>query len=127
MPIGGGRDFPREPAARAAMTAEMARAGGIDATRADTLLSRYGTRARAYCDSLAGQGETMLASLPDHAREELAHLARTERVGTPTTSSAAAPPSPCAAKPTSACWPNWPSCSPHWPNQPPRPAAESTA
>ncbi|MFO1141424.1 MAG: glycerol-3-phosphate dehydrogenase/oxidase [Amaricoccus sp.] len=79
MPIGGGRDFPREPAARAAMTAHMARAAGIDPARADTLLARYGTRARAYCDSRAGKGESMLASLPDYAREELAYVARTER------------------------------------------------
>jgi glycerol-3-phosphate dehydrogenase len=82
MPIGGGRDFPRDPAARAALATELARAGGISPERADALLARYGTRARAYCETLAGRGETMLATLPDHAREELAHLARTERVGT---------------------------------------------
>ncbi len=82
MPIGGGRDFPRDPAGRAALVADLARAGGLTPTRADVLLSRYGTRARGYCEALAGKGEAMLVSLPDHAREELAHLARTERVGT---------------------------------------------
>jgi glycerol-3-phosphate dehydrogenase len=82
MPIGGGRDFPRDAAARAATADELARRGGISAARADTLLSRYGTRARAYCEQLAGKGETRLVSLPDYAREELEHVARTERVGT---------------------------------------------
>ncbi len=82
MPIGGGRDFPRDAASRAAMCADLARAGGVSPVRADTLLSRYGTRARDYCERLAGEGETMLATLPDYAREEIAHIARTERVGT---------------------------------------------
>ncbi|MFO1104727.1 MAG: glycerol-3-phosphate dehydrogenase/oxidase [Amaricoccus sp.] len=81
LPIGGGRDFPREPAARTAMVAEFARLGGIAEARADTLLSRYGTRARGYCEALAGRGETLLTALPSHAREELVHLCRTERVG----------------------------------------------
>ena len=82
MPIGGGRDFPRDPAARQALAAELARLGGLSPARAETLLSRYGTRARAYCELLAGRGETMLATLPTYAREELLHLCRTERVGT---------------------------------------------
>ena len=80
LPIGGGRDFPRDPAARRALTDALARDGGITPARADALLARYGTRAAAYCQSLAGAGETRLASLPDHSREELAHLVRHERV-----------------------------------------------
>ena len=82
MAIGGGRDFPRDPRARAAMVAELARLGGLAEDRAEVLLSRYGTRARTYCEALGGHGETMLTNLPDHGREEIAHLCRTERVGT---------------------------------------------
>ena len=44
-------------------------------------MARYGTRAEAYLASLAGAGEVMLDSLDDFAREEIGHIARTERVG----------------------------------------------
>jgi glycerol-3-phosphate dehydrogenase len=81
MPIGGGRDFPKDAAARAALAAALARAGGVAPERAEALIGRYGTRARRYCERLAGRGEAMLATLPDHAREELAWLAETELVG----------------------------------------------
>jgi len=80
--IGGGRDFPRDAKSREALVAEYARLGGLSAARADELLTRYGTRARQYCESIGGRGETMLASLPTYAREEMIHLATTERVVT---------------------------------------------
>lgn len=79
LAIGGGADFPRDARARAALVADYARLGGLSQARADALLSRYGTRARAYVETLHGKGETMLATRPDHAREEILHLARTER------------------------------------------------
>ena len=84
MRSGGGRDFPRDPAARpgAGRRAAAAASAASRPPRGETLLSRYGTRARAYCESLTGRGETMLASLPTYAREELLHLCRTERAGT---------------------------------------------
>ena len=78
---GGGRGFPRDAVARQAMAARLAGAGGVSAARADALLARYGTRAEAYLASLAGAGEVMLDSLDDFAREEIGHIARTERVG----------------------------------------------
>ncbi|MBE2276461.1 MAG: glycerol-3-phosphate dehydrogenase/oxidase [Rhodobacteraceae bacterium] len=81
LAIGGGRDFPRDASARRALAEALARRGGVSADRADVVLSRYGTRAGAYLDGLAGRGETPLASLPDFAREEIVHIAETERVG----------------------------------------------
>lgn len=81
VPIGGGRDFPRDETARRVMVDDFARLGGVTPARAQTLLDRYGTRARLLCEALAGQGETPLRSLPDYSREELRHIARTERVG----------------------------------------------
>jgi glycerol-3-phosphate dehydrogenase len=81
MPIGGGRDFPRDAGARQALAGALARLGGIGTERAKVLLQRYGTRAVAYVDVLAGRGETMLSSAPDYAREEIRHIAATERVG----------------------------------------------
>jgi glycerol-3-phosphate dehydrogenase len=43
MPIGGGKDFPADAAARANWLADAASASGIDEDRLDQLLSRYGT------------------------------------------------------------------------------------
>lgn len=82
LAIGGGKGFPKDATSRHEMALDLSRRGGLSVARADTLLDRYGTRATAYCESLAGRGETPLASLPAFAREEIAHIAGTERVGT---------------------------------------------
>ena len=79
LAIGGGRDYPRDSQARAAMLADYARLGGITEMRAESLLSRYGTRARAYCASLNRAGEVMLTADPDYAQEEILHLVGCER------------------------------------------------
>ncbi len=81
LAIGGGRDFPRDPATRRKLVIDLAHTGGITPARADLLLSRYGTRAREYVASLGGGGEVMLATLPDYAREEIRHIADHEHVG----------------------------------------------
>lgn len=80
--IGGGRGLPRDAAGRSALVTRLARLGGISTVRAETLLSRYGTRAEAYVQTLRGRGEVALASLPDYTREEIRHIATTELVGT---------------------------------------------
>lgn len=80
--IGGGRGFPRDAAARSGLLHRIAALGRITTQRAEILLSRYGTRAEAYAATLNSQGETMLATLPDYAAEELRHIAATEKVGT---------------------------------------------
>lgn len=81
LAIGGGRRFPRDAVSRAAAVAALAGQGGVDAQRAAELLSRYGTRAELYVATLSGRGETPVPALPGYAREELAHIVRTERVG----------------------------------------------
>ena len=81
LAIGGGRDFPRDPASRAGVIADLAGQSGLDATRVAALLARYGTRAKLYLATLAGQPETPVSALPGYMREELAHIVRTERVG----------------------------------------------
>ena len=45
MPIGGGKDFPASPAARAAWLARARSETGVEERRLDQLLSRYGTSA----------------------------------------------------------------------------------
>lgn len=81
LAIGGGRGFPRDGATRHSFVQRLARLGGVTEPRAAELLSRYGTRAEAYVITLRGQGETMLSTLPDHAVQEIRHIAATERVG----------------------------------------------
>lgn len=81
LAIGGGKGFPRDASGRTLLVEALARRGGITAHRAEVLLSRYGTRAEGYVLALRGRGETMLSSLPDYAREEIRHIATTERVG----------------------------------------------
>lgn len=81
LSIGGGRDFPRDAASRAAVVTDLAERSGLDAARVAALLARYGTRAECYVATLAGRRETPVPTLPGYAREELAHLVRTERVG----------------------------------------------
>ena len=79
MPIGGGRDYPAGERARADWIARVAADSELAPERVGDLLGRYGTRAAGV--AAACRGETMLASLPDHSREEIAHLCATERVG----------------------------------------------
>jgi glycerol-3-phosphate dehydrogenase len=75
MPIGGGRDYPADPAAWAD---RAGRETGATPARAGVLLARYGTGARAI---LAAEGAvpTMLADA-DHSLAELDWLVRHERV-----------------------------------------------
>jgi glycerol-3-phosphate dehydrogenase len=80
LPIGGGRDFPREPAARDAWIQEVAQESGLPPRRLDVLLERYGTRARDLAAFLAKNGDEPLPSAPDYSRQEVAHLAQGEAV-----------------------------------------------
>ena len=52
MPIGGGKDFPADAAARKKWLASVQSRSSVDESRLDRLLSRYGTRA----ELVAGQG-----------------------------------------------------------------------
>ena len=79
-PIGGGRDFPRDEAARRALVARIA-AGRVPAARAETLLDRYGTRALRVADWCALRQDQPLASLPAYTRAEIGFLLETELVG----------------------------------------------
>lgn len=72
LPIGGGRDYPADPAAWAA------EAGGAPG-RAATLLARYGTTARAILQA-EGTAPTSLEDAPDYTLEELGWLSRNEQV-----------------------------------------------
>ena len=73
VPIGGGRDYPRDETSRKAMTGRI----GI---RGDTLLDRYGTKAvavQAFADTTK---DKPMASLPDYNTGEIAYICANENV-----------------------------------------------
>ena len=80
LAIGGGRDFPADATARenwlSAVTAET----GASSARAEILLDRYGTTARAVLAHEAGRQAEPLADAPDYTLAEIDWLARNERV-----------------------------------------------
>ncbi|KKI16707.1 MULTISPECIES: glycerol-3-phosphate dehydrogenase/oxidase [unclassified Leucobacter] len=77
LPIGGGDDFPRTPAARTTWVA--ARADGHGRDRVEQLLDRYGTRADEVL-AAAPEHEPELTRIPGYTASELAHLAGTEQI-----------------------------------------------
>lgn len=76
LPIGGGRDWPGDAAARQALLAALARDKGLTPARAAQLFARYGTAARA----MTLGGDRPLPDLPGYSWEEIAWLCQTERV-----------------------------------------------
>ncbi|MGL4311778.1 MAG: glycerol-3-phosphate dehydrogenase/oxidase [Paracoccaceae bacterium] len=76
LPIGGGRDFPRDPAV---WEQEAARETGSTPKRATTLLARYGTTARAVLGA-EGPAPQWLTDAPDYSMQEFDWLARNEMV-----------------------------------------------
>ncbi|MER8751827.1 glycerol-3-phosphate dehydrogenase/oxidase [Mesorhizobium sp. M1050] len=79
MPIGGGRDFPADAAARADWLARARSETGIAERRLDELLSRYGTRAL----EIAGHELDDKGDLPDsegYRKSEIDYIVRSEFV-----------------------------------------------
>jgi glycerol-3-phosphate dehydrogenase len=76
LPIGGGRDFPRTDAARAAWAAEHAGKAGPE--HAERLLLRYGTSAAAIIDSFTGR-DAPLRNLEGYSTDEIRFLVGQEQ------------------------------------------------
>lgn len=78
LPIGGGRDFPVDDAARRAWISERSAKSGLSAAMVDALLGRYGTTADAV---LAHVGNaTPLIHVDGYNRAEIDWIARSEMV-----------------------------------------------
>jgi glycerol-3-phosphate dehydrogenase len=79
MPIGGGKDFPADAAARSDWLARARSETGIEERHLDQLLSRYGTRAL----EIAGHGLNGEGHLPDsggYSKSEIDYIVRNEFV-----------------------------------------------
>jgi glycerol-3-phosphate dehydrogenase len=80
LPVGGGRDFPKDAAARSALVAEVARDGRIETAAAERLVKRYGTRARKVVQDFNDSGRVELPGAPEYLVGEFRYMARHERV-----------------------------------------------
>lgn len=81
MPIGGGKGFPIEPAARAAWLADAKSASGTDERRLDQLLSRYGTKALPIVRHQSpSNNEDRLLGASDYRTSEIDYIVRNEFV-----------------------------------------------
>ena len=81
LPIGGGRDFPRDAAARERWLADAAAATGLSRERLQTLLDRYGATALTVAGHIAGYAsERPLAHARGYSHAEIDYIARFEKV-----------------------------------------------
>jgi glycerol-3-phosphate dehydrogenase len=78
LAIGGGKDFPATPAAHTVWLA--AHGDEVGRARAETLLTRYGTRAGAIITFLTEAPDAPLAHNALYTRREIEYLAREESV-----------------------------------------------
>ncbi|MDB5625461.1 MAG: glycerol-3-phosphate dehydrogenase [Tardiphaga sp.] len=78
--IGGGVGWPRAAADLDRLLADLAFQHGVSLARLRILVARYGLGARRYLDTLQRRPETMLQSVKDYAREEIAYITISERV-----------------------------------------------
>lgn len=78
LPIGGGAGYPTTDDARLVWI--VGHGDGVGRERAEALLERYGTRAEALIREVEGRPETPLSEHDGYSREEIAWLARNERV-----------------------------------------------
>lgn len=78
LPIGGGAGYPTTDDARLVWV--VGHGDGVGRERAEQLLERYGTRAASFIRTVEDGPETPLAGHDGYSREEIAWLARNERV-----------------------------------------------
>jgi glycerol-3-phosphate dehydrogenase len=79
-PIGGGRDFPADPAQRAGWIRRVAQKTGLAESRVTILLERYGTTAEIYAASATPEKERPLQSLPSYTAGEIERIVADEYV-----------------------------------------------
>ena len=80
LPIGGGKGFPADAAARAEWIVRMAQASGLPESRVAVLFERYGTQAEAYAFSAGADAERPLRTLPAYTVGEIRRIAANEYV-----------------------------------------------
>ncbi len=80
LPVGGGRGFPVDDAARRAWISERVATSGLPAQRIEDLLARYGTTADAVLAHIAQVDDMPLHHIDGYGRAEIDWIARNERI-----------------------------------------------
>jgi glycerol-3-phosphate dehydrogenase len=80
LPIGGGKDYPRQAGERESWLKRVSEETGVPAGRLGDLFERYGTRAEAVARFIAAGADAPLNGLPSYSRREIMFLAANERV-----------------------------------------------
>lgn len=80
MAIGGGKDYPAETEQKV-WAQKVSSETGVPVDRVETLFERYGTKARAFAEFIAQEGnDRPLADLPTYSKHEIVYLIRDEMV-----------------------------------------------
>jgi glycerol-3-phosphate dehydrogenase len=80
IPVGGGKDFPHTDLDRSQWIDGVVEAAGLDKTRIDTLLVRYGTAAAQVAEFCAAGGDKPLTHHATYTASEIEFIIRNERV-----------------------------------------------
>lgn len=80
LPIGGGRNYPRNEEERAKYINGLAAWTGLSRERLETLFERYGTRAASVAEFIKNSEDAPLSSLPGYSKRELLFLIQNEKV-----------------------------------------------
>jgi glycerol-3-phosphate dehydrogenase len=80
VPIGGGKDFPKDDASRRAWITAAVRPG-FDEARVEVLLTRYGTRAGDVLEFLAEGPDRLFNATKELSTRELAYMVEHEQIG----------------------------------------------
>jgi glycerol-3-phosphate dehydrogenase len=81
LPIGGGRDFPTDEAARKAWIERRAAESGLPASRTEAFLARYGTTADPVLAHIRQVGDQPLVHVEGYGQGEIDWIVRNEMVG----------------------------------------------
>ena len=80
LPIGGGRDYPRDEAAREQWLGELGRRSEFPLARLSQLFERYGTRAQGIASYLGAGKDCALRHHAGYSRREVEFILREEKV-----------------------------------------------
>lgn len=80
LAVGGGRNYPRTDEDEKRFIDRLKAWAGLSDARARALFERYGTRAEAVAEFLTHQPDSLLKSLPEYSRREIAFLAQNEKI-----------------------------------------------
>ena len=80
LPIGGGKDYPKNDADKEAWLANVEEQSGLDQERLTILFDRYGNRAEEIAKFISQEKDSALTHLTEYSRREIAYILTQEDV-----------------------------------------------